>query len=370
MKNIILALSVLAVLALILAGCGKKEQTVSQDKALLTVKGAVVESVNLQALNDTFTASGTVSSTTSATVSPRIPGVIIFMNAREGARVKKGEILARLEASENQANAAAAGGAVEDARRALEESITRKTLADTQFDRYQKLFKSDVVSRQEFEIKESEKALAGQGVARAEARLHQYQEQAKGAGAFAGYTKIVAPISGIITARKADLGATVFPGQALFTIEDEGGYQLELAIPESLALKVHPGTVAQVTLDAIGSSVAAKIFEIVPSADPLSRTFTAKIPLSQKGLKSGMFGRGDIGLGTTVNAMTLPKMALVERGALTYVWVLDKENIARLRIVKSGKQLADRVEILSGLSAGERVVTGGVGKVSEGAKVE
>lgn len=363
-----IAAALLAILTL--ASCGKKEDSAIPEKVSTVVKGAVIETVKQQSLEESFEASGTVRSSTSALVSPRIAGVISVMSAREGSRVKKGQILARLEARENQANAAAAEGAVEDARRALDESKARKILADTQHDRYEKLFKGDAVSRQEFEIKGTEKELAQQGVARAAARLKQAQEKATGAGAFVDYTKITAPISGIITSRQADLGATVFPGQPVFTIEDESGYQLELAIPESLSIKVKPGTITQVTLDAMGSSFSARIADIVPSADPMSRTFNAKIPLSQKGLKSGIFGRGIISLGSRINGIAVAKSAVFERGALTCVWVLDKEKIAKMRIVKTGKTLGERVEILSGLSDGERVVSGGPEKVSEGAKVE
>jgi RND family efflux transporter MFP subunit len=364
------ALKALLILSLLAtASCGKKEQP-TPAKPANVIKGAATETVRLQSLDENFEASGTVRSRTSAIVSPRIAGVITVMNAREGSRVRKGDTLAQLEARENQANAAAAANAVEDARRAIDEAKARKSLADAQFERYQKLFKGDAVSRQEFEIKQTEKELAQQGVARAEARLAQMQEQSKGAGAYADYTRIMAPISGIITLRQADLGATVFPGQPVFTIEDESGYQLELAIPESLTIKVKPGTAVLVTLDAMGSGFSGKISEVVPSADPLSRTFTAKIPLTQKGLKSGMFGRGAISLGSRVSGMTLPRSAIIERGALTSVWVLDRENVARMRLVKTGRLLGDRLEILAGLSDGERIVTGGAEKVSEGAKVE
>jgi len=370
MNTIKPALLTLFMVTILLPACGKEKHDNLPGKTATVVKGATLETIKMQPLDESFEATGTVRSKTSAIVSPRIPGTISVMTAKEGSRVRKGEILARLDARENQATAAAAEGAVEDARRALDESKARRKLADSQFERYQKLFKSDVVSRQEFDIKGTEKELAEQGVARAEARLKQAQEQATGAGAFADYTKITAPITGIISSRQADLGATVFPGQTLFTIEDESGYQLELAIPESLSLKVSSGTPVEVTLEAIGSSFRAKIAEIVPSADPLTRTFTAKIPLQQKGLKSGMFGRGTISLGSKINGMTLPKKAIVERGALTFIWVLDKENIARMRIVKAGKNLGERVEILAGLSDGERIVTGGLEKISEGAKVE
>lgn len=359
-------------LAMLLAsGCNRNKDAVpATDKIAAVVKGAVVETVVQQPLEEILEASGTVRSRTAAIVSPRVPGTITVLNVKEGSRVKKGETLARLDARENLANAAAAEGGVEDARRALDEAKARKSLVDVQYERYQRLFKSDVISRQEFEIKGTEKELALQGVARAEARLRQAQEQASGAGAMADYTRLIAPISGIVTARQADLGATVFPGQPVMTIEDENGYQLELAVPESLSTKVNQGSSVLVTLDAVGGSFSARIAEIVPSADPLSRTFTAKIPLAQKGLKSGMFGRGAIATGGRTDGMTVPRKAVFERGALSCVWILDKDNIARMRIVKTGKALGERLEILSGLTAGERIVSGATERVSEGAKVE
>jgi multidrug efflux system membrane fusion protein len=133
---------------------------------------------------------------------------------------------------------------------------------------------------------------------------------------------------------------------------------------------VKPGTAVQVTLDSLHTTFSAEIAEIVPSADSTSRTFIAKIALGQKGLKSGMFGRGAISLGTSANGMLVPKKAIFERGAMTSVWVVDKDGIARMRLVKAGKLVGDNVEILSGLSENERIIVGGIERVNEGAKVE
>jgi RND family efflux transporter MFP subunit len=289
---------------------------------------------------------------------------------QEGDRVRKGQLLLQLDAQENQSTAAAAAAGVDEAQRSLNESLSRKQLADTTFERYQKMFNEQAVSRQEFDVKQTERTLAAQGVARAEARLRQAREGSRAAATMADYTRISAPISGIITSRQADLGATVFPSQPLMTIEDEGSYQLELAIPENLASSVKPGSPVQVTLDSAGSSFAAKISDIVPSADPASRTFTAKIALNQKGLRSGIFGRGTVSLGSSVKGLLVARKAIVERGALTAVWTLGADNIARMRLVKVGKTLGDRVEILAGLSDGERVVVSGAERVTEGSKVE
>jgi RND family efflux transporter MFP subunit len=364
----LLLLTILATLA----GCGEKTHTAQPANTgpVVVVKGATTETVKTTSIPENVEVVGTVRARTSAVVSTRIPGTINVLRVREGDRVKKGQVLIQLDAQENQANAAMATAGIDEAQRGLDEMLSRKKLADSTFERYQKLFSEQAISRQEFDVKQSERDLAHQGAARAEARLRQTREGSRAATAMSDYTRIVAPISGIITSRQADLGATVFPAQPLMTIEDEGSYQLELAIPESLAVKVRPGAAVQVVLDAMGSSFTARITELVPAADPGSRTFNAKINLQQQGLKSGLFGRGLISLGSSINGMLIPKKAIVERGSLTSVWAVDKEGIAHMRLVKVGKTTAEKVEILSGLSDGERIVVSGVEKISEGVKVE
>jgi RND family efflux transporter MFP subunit len=360
----------LSLAALISGGCsnsGPKEGARQEQPA---VKGITLAEVTTAAIPETVEVVGTVRARTSAVVSSRIPGTIGLLKVRAGDRVKKGQLLAQIDSTESLAGAAQAQAAIDEARQGVDEARTRKKLADATFERYQKLYDEQALTRQEFDIKQTERDLAAQGVARAESRLKQFQEGGRSASAAADYTKIVAPISGVITAKPADLGATVFPGQPLMTIEDEGSYQLGLAIPESLGAKVKPGTPVQVTLDSTGSSFAAQIVEVVPTADPASRTFTAKVNLTGAGLKSGAFGRAVIGTGTGATGILAPKLAVFERGALTAVWVVDSGKVARMRLVKPGRTVGDKVEILSGLSAEEKVVVGGMEKVSDGAKIE
>jgi RND family efflux transporter MFP subunit len=371
MKNYAVLVSILLTAGLAVGGCSKKHEADKKEIApVAVIKGTITEMVKSSALPETLEVVGTVRARTSAVVSARIPGSVSMLKVREGDRVRKGQILAQLEAGENQANAAVATAGIDEARQGLDEAQSRRKLADSTFERYNKLFNEQAISRQEFDVKQSERELAAQGLARAEARLKQAQERSKAASTMSDYTRILAPITGIITSKLVDLGATVFPAQPLMTIEDEGSYLLELAIPESLAARVKTGSPVQVALDTLGSSFPATIAEIVPTVDPVSRTFTAKINLGQKSLKSGMFGRGTINLGTSINGITLPKRSIVEHGAMTSVWVLDKDNSVRMRIIKIGKIVGERTEILSGLSEGERVVVSGVEKVSEGNKVE
>lgn len=370
MRSVIYRMTAGTAVTLALAGCSGTHDTAGKQAGpAAAVSGITVESVKTARIPETMEISGTVRARTSATVSTRIPGTVSLLRVREGDRVRKGQLLAQLDAQENQANAAAASAGMEEAQQGLDEAISRKRLADATFERYQRLFNEQAVTRQEFDIKKTERDLATQGVTRAEARLKQSREGARAAGTMADYTRIIAPISGVVTSRQADLGVTLFPGQPLMTIEDEGSYQLELAVPENMSAAVRPGTPAQVTLDVPGGSFAAMIAEVVPSADPGSRTFIAKISLGQKGLKSGMFGRAAVSLENSVNRLLVAKTSVVERGALTSVWVVDTGGIARMRLVKTGKTLGEKVEILSGLSDGEQVAVSGVDKISEGARV-
>ena len=366
-KTLLVTILLIAALA---AGCSKGHEAGKAENTPVVVKGVSLEVVKSVAAPELLEVVGTVRARTSAVVSTRIPGTVSVLKVREGDRVHKGQLLAQLDAQENQANAAMATAGIEEARRGLDEALSRKKLADTTFDRYQILYSERAISRQEFDVRQTEKDIAAQGVARANSRLQQAQAGAKAATTMSDYTRITAPISGIIISKQADLGATVFPGQPLMTIDDDGSYQLELALPENIATRVKPGSPVQVTLDAIEHSFVAKIAEIVPAADPGSRTFVAKIALNQKGLKSGMFGRGAVSFGTTINSITVPKKAIVEHGALVSVWALGKENTAHMRIVKVGRDTGERVEILSGLSEGDRIVVSGVEKVTEGARVE
>jgi len=360
------------VVVMAVAGCsGKGGEPAGGEKGeSRVVSGVTVAKVTATPLEETAELTGTVRARTSASVAARVAGTISMMRVREGDRVKRGELLATLDARENQASAAVALAGIDDAARGLDEAVARKKLADATFERYQRLFNEQAVTRQEFDVRQTEREVAAQGVARAEARLKQARELSRGAGAIADYTGITAPIAGVITARHADLGSTVFPSQPVFTVEDEGSYQLELSVPEMLQSRVRPGTTVEASLDALPQSFSLPVSEVIPATDPASRTFIAKVPLNTKGLRSGMFGRGRVVVGTVANCVLLDRSALIERGPLTSVWVVESGNIARMRLVKVGKTAGSRVEILSGLSPGERVVTAGVEKVSEGAKIE
>jgi len=358
-----------AVIALLIAslfGCGKKSEPVAQS-APVVVQGATIAALAAEELPEVQEAVGTVQARATAVIAARIAGSVSGVFAREGDRVGKGKLLVAIEAPESGAAAAGAASGVEEASRALEEAHARQRLADATFDRYRRLFGEQAVTRQEFETRQTEMEVAAQGVARAEARLSQARHGAKAAGTVAGYGKVASPISGVVVAKQVEAGQTVFPGTPLMTVEGDAGFRLEVAAPEGLLGKVRPGD--QVGIAVEGAPVTGRVSEVVPVVDPGSRTFTVKVDLPSRGLRSGSYGKAFFKVGSRVG-IAVPASAIVERGALTSVWAVSREGIARLRLVKLGRTLDGRVEVLSGLSAGERIVTAGAERVVDGAKVQ
>lgn len=354
--------------ALTLSGCADNKKHTPQ--AVPTISGLTLGKVQEVLLPETVDLVGTVKARTSALVSARVAGTVSLLNVREGDRVQKGQLLGRLDAQESLAQATAAFAASDEAEQVLEDALARQKLAQATFNRFKQLYDEQALTRQEFETRQTDLELADQAVIRAKARLRQTEQIAAAAGTMADYTKIVAPISGVIISRQADLGSTVFPGQPLMVIDDESSYQLELAVPESNTGKVKAGTAVQVQIDALDSSASSKITELVPAADPASRTYIAKVPLTMKNLRSGMFGRGAVALEKSAKTLLVPQTAVFERGALTVIWVAGDDRILRMRLVKTGRKYGENIEILSGLDSNEQIVTAGFENAIDGGRLQ
>jgi len=214
------------------------------------------------------------------------------------------------------------------------------------------------VSPQEYdEVKTRyQAALARRDMARAgRAQANAALEQARTA---LEYTRIHAPFDGVITEKKMDVGAFASPGLPLFTIEDLQHYRLEVAVNEGDLRYVHRGKSVSVSVDAVeDAQFKGKVIEIVPAADSTSRSFLVKIELpADSHLRSGLFGRAQFVRGERLSVV-IPETAVVARGQLQGVYVLDHNEVASLRYVTVGKSSGTQVEVLAGLQDGERLVT-------------
>jgi RND family efflux transporter MFP subunit len=183
-----------------------------------------------------------------------------------------------------------------------------------------------------------------------------------------GYAVIAAPFDGAVTARLADPGTLASPGLPLMKIQG-GTQRLEAVVPEGAIRGIRLGESVAVRLDAgYGSSVAGRVCEISPSGDAASHTFIVKIEIPRQGVSSGMFGRARFRTGSQ-SRILIPASAVWEREGIHYVYAVDSSGRARLRIVTTGAAEGDRIEILSGLEEGARIVTGDREGITDGARV-
>jgi RND family efflux transporter MFP subunit len=198
------------------------------------------------------------------------------------------------------------------------------------------------------------------------ARINQAKAGLESAELYHGYARITSPLSGIVTSKSVEIGQLASPGSPLFTVEDGSNYRLEATVGESRIRFISRSQTVTVKIDALGDELMGKVAEIVPVADPATRTFTVKIDLpSHPQLRSGLFGR--VRFPAEVRkSITIPVSSVVSRGQLSGVFTVDPERQARFQLIKTGEKVGERFEVLSGLEEGDLVIISSVKQVRDG----
>ncbi len=338
-----------------LAGCSSASHPPSV--APETVSGVAVIAARAATVPAWLEAVGTVRPTQSAQIAAQASGTITEVLAREGDRVQSGQTLAVIDEAQPRAAVQQATAALAAAQKEVSAAESEFALAGSTEKRYEQLFDKKSISPQEFdEIKTRlQSAEAHRDAARAA------EDQANAALTQArislGYAQVRAPFAGIVTEKRADPGALASPGAPLFSLEDTRSYRLEATVDENDIGLARLGQAVTVRIDSIeGAELRGKVAQIVPAADPASRTFLVKFELPpDPRLRSGLFGRARFSRGIR-SVLVIPRATIVERGQLRGVFVIDANQIAQLRYVTLGQPSGDSVEVLSGLQAGEKLV--------------
>ncbi len=349
-------LSLLVLLAVVsLAGCSSEQSRTAPSPEI--VRSVPVLAAQQASVPDLLETVGTVRAAQSCDLASQVTGNIVEIRAHEGDRVQRGQVLAVIDNSQPRAAVDRATAADMSAQQQLVAADSDLALAESTLKRYQNLFERKSVSPQEFdEVKARRQAalarrdMAQAGQAQAQAALKQARTSLE-------YTRIRAPFDGVVTQRKADPGTLASPGMPIFTIEDVRRYRLEAAVNESDLRYVRTGQQVSVAIDVLDSAMLnGKVAQIVPAADAATRTFLVKIELpTDTRLRSGLFGRAQFSRGER-QTLLIPRAAVVERGQLQGVYVLDQNRVASLRYVTLGKSSGSQVEVLAGLQDGERLV--------------
>ncbi|HVU46444.1 MAG TPA: efflux RND transporter periplasmic adaptor subunit [Terracidiphilus sp.] len=361
-----LSFSLLMATAL-LAGCSHEKSVTA---APPVTRAQLVGSVAGQ-MPQTIQVTGTIHAKETALISAQVPGRINAVLVQAGDRVRAGQLLltlddAAMQAGLNQATAAQLAAEKQQAAAQTNTQLAAGTLA-----RYQMLKEQKSVSPQEFDEVEKRSQAA-------ELQLQAFEAQSKEAAAAVasartqlGYASLHAPFAGIVTARLADPGTMAAPGVQLLQIDRDGPLQVYTTVDESLIGSVHAGMKVPVNVDGVNAAgLGGAVAEIVPAADPASRSFLVKLDLpSVQGLRAGMYATAELP-GAMKATILAPASAVVARGSLTCVYALDADGVAQLRYVTLGSRHGDRVEVLSGLAAGEMLVNNPGDRDLAGSRIE
>lgn len=354
-KQITVALVSASVLVLA-AGCGHEDpKTADMNLQPLEVATASVEVITDA---EPIEVRGVVEAAQQAAVSSRVVGPVVSLLVNAGSTVSKGQILLEIEPEASQGQLAQAQGALAQAEAAL-------ALSERNFERYKALHIENAASELELDLARMQFEQARGAVAQAEGAVHS-------ASTVAGESTVKAPFAARVVDTLVEVGDLAAPGRPLVKIESLAAQQILLTVRARDAGRVAIGDELPVRIDArpdLGI-LTGTVVEIMPSADPATHTMTVKADIGDVTVPSGFSGRATI-TGDASERLVIPDSAVHHRGGLELVVVRAADGTARTRAVTTGAVRAGgRIEVLSGLDAGETVVIDASGPVADGTPLE
>jgi membrane fusion protein (multidrug efflux system) len=344
-RHIIVATLMIALTAALASGCGVGEASVASDSEVdaatpIPVETATPSRVDIVA---TYEATTTIASDADAPVVAKVGGEVVKLLVEEGDRVSEGQVLAELDGERLRLEMLSAKANLEQAR--------------GEYERYTDLAARGLVSEAMFEgLKYDLEALE------ATYKLARLNFE---------YSKIRAPINGIVTSRYVKLGQSIDADGEAFRITDTSELLAYLQIPQGELGKFSAGQAATLSVDAMpDTTYSATIARISPTIDVRNGTFraTAFIENGSGELAPGMFARFSIAYDQHADALVIPRAAIVEEDDQTSVYVVANGTVIR-RLVQVGIESGNLVEVVGGLASDEEVVINGQASLRDGSRV-
>ena len=345
----------IAVLAavLVLAACARQPEQKAEE-----VRPVRVLKIGATPATRSFELAGEVRARHETRLAFRVGGKIVARLVDIGAIVRPGQPIARLDASDFALAAASARAQVASAE-------AERDLAAADHGRYKELREKNFISRAEYERRAN-------ALSTTQARLEALRAQYRQAANQAAYAVLAADTAGVITALEAEAGQVVTPGQTVARLARQGDKEIAIAVPESQREFIEHATDFSVTLSALaGKSWKGRLRELSPAADPVTRTYAARVTVLDAG--------GDVewGMSARVTALAnggeakieVPVAALYARGDQPQVFVVNGEGTVKPRAVQTAGIAGERVVIASGLNPGDLVVAAGAQLLRPGQRV-
>lgn len=342
-----------ALISVVLAACGPAPEARSPSSAkswnLPVVKTASTE------IPVDYTTVGSVVSDQRIEMTSRMTGYIHELLVREGDRVRRGQIIARLDGAD-------VDGAIRQSRAAVASANAAFADAQVDFERFQRLYERGTITENEWRKIRVRRDAAREALNQAQAALDT-------ANAQRGYVDISSPGDGVVVACLKRAGDLALPGVPILTLEIGTALLFETAVSEAHVTSIAVGGRTRVKIDAMAHILDGTVRRVVPSGDPVTRSFQVKIALPETaGLKPGMFGRASFDVGYS-QSLLVPAQAVFERGGLRGVFVVDAAGKAHFRWLRTGREWPDHIEVTAGLTPGERVVAAVDPGVREGDRI-
>jgi RND family efflux transporter MFP subunit len=330
---------------LALAACGSPEGPAPAPPPELQLKTAAVE---MRSVELTYTAEAVVEAVRQSTVAAQIAGRIVELRFDVGDYVKKGEVIARIDERAATQALAASEAQVRQAEAALRN-------ARAEFERSKQLVAQKFLSQAALDRAEAEYKAAQARVTALIAGAGQAQTERS-------FTTIIAPYSGLVSARHVELGEMAVPGKPLMTGFDPGTLRVTATVPQAqiAAIQVGVGAAgvrARVEVPSSAKWVDATQLTVIPAADPRTHTTQVRLglPADVRGIYPGIYARAHFVTGRTT-ALLVPRAAVLQRSEVTAVYVVGDSGAPQLRQVRLGTAGDEHsVEVLAGLKPGERV---------------
>jgi RND family efflux transporter MFP subunit len=302
-----------------------------------------VTKVAYRDVDTVYSTEAVVEAVRQSTVSAQLMGRIVELRVDVGDRVRAGQVIARIDEREAAQAVAGSQAQVAQARANLEN-------ARLNLERARKLLASKFVSQ------------AAVDAAQAEYKAAQAQLEAAEAGAgrvsvSRGYTTVVAPFAGVISARHVEVGEMAAPDKPLFTAFDPGDMRVIAQVPQSQVDTIKANSKAMVEIPSTLQWIKVKSMTIVPAADPRTHSTVIRLYIDEgeKGLYPGVYARAHFSVGRA-RKLVVPAASVLRRSEVSGVYVVDAKGAARFRQVRLGEPAGEGyIEVLAGVSAGEAV---------------
>lgn len=286
--------------------------------------------VKRHAVDLTFPAESLVEAVQQATVGAQVAGRVLEVKADAGQRVKKGELLMRIDAREAEEQARAAQAQYANAKVSYERTkslVAQKFVSPAALDK----------ARADFDAAAANRAAAG---------------------ASQSHASIVSPINGIVARRHAEAGDMATPGKPLFTIYEPGGLRVTASVPQYRLKDMRSVKTARVEFPELGKWVEATGVTLLPTVDAATHVSQVRVTLpAVPEATPGMFARVHFVVGQA-EKLTVPAVAVVRRGEVAAVYVQAADQRLSLRQLRLGDPVGQgEIEVLAGLASGDQVVT-------------